>query len=161
MTQTATISPDLQRPAVPEFERTAASIAEALVESAGVEAGDRVLALGDARGRVARAAAARGAVLHVVDPALVELPFADDEFDHALSSFGLMWSPRPSATASEMVRVTRSDGTVACTVWGDAVSAGALRRMRSLVSDFEVTLGSFRSGAEAPGERYCVISGRK
>ena len=161
MNRGATLPAHAEHRVISGFEQAAAAIAEALVESAGVEANDRVLAVGDAAGRLARAARARGAVVQVVDPALDELPFADAQFDHALSSFGLMWSRRPSATASEMVRVTRSGGTIAFTAWGDAMGAGVLRRMKALVSDFEVTVDSLPSGSAAARDRYCVISGRK
>jgi SAM-dependent methyltransferase len=42
---------------------------------------------------------------------------ADDSFDLTLSMFGAMFSPSPLSTASEMVRVTRSGGTIVMGNW--------------------------------------------
>jgi len=121
-----------------DFERVAAetaAVAEALVEAAGVAAGERVLDVAAGTGNVAVAAAALGARVVASDltPKMVEigrrrthgmsiewieadaeaLPFADSTFDRVLTSFGAMFAPRPAVTARELFRVVRPGGTVA------------------------------------------------
>ena len=45
------------------------------------------------------------------------LPFADKSFDAMLSTFGAMFSPDQSRTASEMLRVCRSGGRIGLANW--------------------------------------------
>ncbi len=45
------------------------------------------------------------------------LPFADESFDAVASTFGAMFSPDQSRTASEMLRVCRSGGRVGLANW--------------------------------------------
>ena len=46
-----------------------------------------------------------------------ELPFDDGQFDLVVSSFGVMFTPRPDTAAAELRRVTRSGGQVALANW--------------------------------------------
>ena len=126
------------------YARTAEAIApasEALVEFAGVEAGQTVLDVACGTGNAALAAAERGAAVTGVDPAAPlleqaaararergtdarwirggadELPVADGAFDVAMSVFGVIFAPHPGAAAAEMARAIRPGGTVALTAW--------------------------------------------
>ena len=45
------------------------------------------------------------------------LPFADRSFDHSLSMLALQFIPQAQLAVREMVRVTRSGGTVAAATW--------------------------------------------
>ena len=126
------------------YARTAEAIApasEALVEFAGIEAGQTVLDVACGTGNAAIAAAERGAAVTGVDPAEAlieqaaaraaelgidarwirggadELPVADGAFDVAMSVFGVIFAPDPGAAAAEMVRAVRPGGTVALTSW--------------------------------------------
>jgi len=45
------------------------------------------------------------------------LPYGDAEFDLAVSSFGVMFAPRPNLVASELHRVTKPGGTIALASW--------------------------------------------
>lgn len=45
------------------------------------------------------------------------LPFADASFDGVMSTFGAMFSPDQSSTASEMLRVCRPGGRIGLTNW--------------------------------------------
>ncbi|MGE3773888.1 MAG: class I SAM-dependent methyltransferase, partial [Gammaproteobacteria bacterium] len=103
--------------------------AAALVQFAGVTAGQRVLDVACGTGVVAVTAARLGARVRGLDlaPALLArardnaeiagvaidfvegdveaLPHADGEFDVVLSQFGHMFGPRPDVTIAEMLRV--------------------------------------------------------
>ena len=46
------------------------------------------------------------------------LPFADGQFDAVVSTFGVMFTSRPEAAASELARVCRPGGRIALTTWG-------------------------------------------
>jgi SAM-dependent methyltransferase len=56
------------------------------------------------------------------------LPFADDEFDHALAQLVVNFMEDPHGGVSEMTRVTRPGGTVAAAVWDYADEMTLLRR---------------------------------
>lgn len=45
------------------------------------------------------------------------LPFADGQFDLVVSSFGVMFAPRPHLIASELRRVTKPGGQIALANW--------------------------------------------
>lgn len=107
----------------------------ALLDAAGVSAGDRVLDVGTGPGFVALAAAERGAVVTGVDQsaamlriargtgvvavaASVEhLPFEDRAYDAVVAGYLLNHLPRPERAVAELGRVLRSGGRLALTVW--------------------------------------------
>ena len=113
----------------------------ALVEGCVVRRGDRVLDVAAGSGNAAIPAALAGG--HVVasdlTPELLEsgrrlaatkgaevewreadaeaLPFADGEFDTVMSCLGVMFAPHHQASADELVRVCRSEGTIGLLSW--------------------------------------------
>lgn len=127
--------------------------AEQLVEVAGVRVGDAVLDVGAGDGNVALAAVGAGAAVTACDlsPAAVqlgrartgsparsiewhvaaveELPFDDDHFDAALSSFAAMYAPEPRRAMVELTRVVRPGGTVVMTAWTPTGLMGRLLRV--------------------------------
>jgi SAM-dependent methyltransferase len=114
-------------------------VAEAAVAACAVASGDEVLDIAAGNGNVAVAAARAGAAVTACDfsPALVaagrertaeldvrwdeadceDLPYADASFDTAISTFGLMFAPRPEVAAAEAFRVVRPGGQVAVAAW--------------------------------------------
>jgi SAM-dependent methyltransferase len=114
-------------------------LADALVEFAGVEAGMRALDVGCGPGALTRALVDRLGASNVAaaDPSepFVEacrsrlpgvevvvasaeaLPFADNEFDGALSQLVVNFMSDAEAGIREMARVTRPGGVVAACVW--------------------------------------------
>lgn len=115
--------------------------AEKLVDAADLHAGMRVLDVATGSGNAAIAAARLGATVEGVDyvPALLErgrvraaaegfditfvegdaeaLPYADGEFDAVTTIYGSMFAPDHHKAAAELLRVTRSGGTVAVASW--------------------------------------------
>ncbi len=67
------------------------------------------------RGR--RRAEAEGATVTFQKADAEDLPFADHSFDAVASTFGGMFSPDQSRTASEMLRVCRSGGSIGLANW--------------------------------------------
>jgi ubiquinone/menaquinone biosynthesis C-methylase UbiE len=55
-----------------------------------------------------------------------QMPYEDLEFDLVISMFGAMFAPRPDKTASELMRVCRSGGTVAMANWTREGFAGEM-----------------------------------
>lgn len=127
-----------------DFARVAARIvfvAEQLIESADVQAGDRVLDVATGSGNAAIAAARRNAIAVGVDyvPGLLArgrvranseyldvefvegdaeaLPVADGSFDVVTSVFGSMFAPDQELAAAEMLRACRAGGTIALASW--------------------------------------------
>jgi SAM-dependent methyltransferase len=118
------------------------SLAAALADAAGVRPGARVLDVGCGPGGLTSELAARVGTGNVaaVDPApqfvracrernpgadvregvAEALPWADGEFDAALSSLVIGFMRDPDAGVGEMARVTRSGGTVAACMWDTA-----------------------------------------
>jgi SAM-dependent methyltransferase len=123
-------------------------IAEQLVDSGSLRAGDRVLDVASGTGNAAIAAARRGCVVYAVDDleALLEhgreraaaaglqvtftqghamqLPYADASFDAVLSCMGVMFAPHHRRAAGELVRVCRPGGTIALANWTPAGFVG-------------------------------------
>ena len=115
--------------------------AEQLCESAGLQAGWKVLDVCTGSGNAALAAARRWCNVTGVDyvPALLErarvraeaellevdwregdaenLPFADNSFDAVLSIYGVMFAPDHHKAARELLRVCRPGGTIALACW--------------------------------------------
>lgn len=111
--------------------------APALLDAAGVGAGDRVLDVGTGPGTVAALACARGAAVTAVDPeasmldaarrnapaadvrhgVLPRLDLGDGAFDAVTANFVLNHVGDPPAALAELRRVTRVGGRIAFTVW--------------------------------------------
>lgn len=127
-------------------------IAERLVESADLRAGDTVLDVATGTGNAAIAAARCGCRVDGVDyvEALLargreraaaeglsvtfiegdaeHLPFPDASFDAVLSCVGVMFTPNHDQAAAELVRVCRPGGTIALANWTPAGFVGAMFR---------------------------------
>ncbi|MBL6752165.1 MAG: class I SAM-dependent methyltransferase [Nevskia sp.] len=131
--------------------------AAALVEFAGVRAGQALLDVACGTGVVAVTAARLGARVRGLDlsPVLLEdarrsaalaaveieftegdaekLPYADASFDVVLSQFGHMFAPRPQVAVAEMLRVLKPGGRIAFSTWPPELSVG---RMFTLVAKY-------------------------
>lgn len=118
-----------------------AALGPALVSASGIAEGARVLDVAAGSGNAAIPAARIGADVVASDltPELLEtgrrqaeamgltldwreadaeaLPFADDEFDTVISCVGVMFAPDHQQSADELVRVTRSGGTIGLISW--------------------------------------------
>jgi ubiquinone/menaquinone biosynthesis C-methylase UbiE len=116
-------------------------LGEILVRACGVRAGQRVLDVAAGSGNAAVPAAQAGGDVVACDltPELLEagraqaakvgvelewrqadaeaLPFADGEFDTVLSCLGVMFAPHHQASAEELARVCRPDGTIGLLSW--------------------------------------------
>jgi SAM-dependent methyltransferase len=125
----------------PGFAPIVQDVADLVIEEVGVGEGHDYLDVATGSGNAAMAAAAKGANVTGLDfvPALVEaararasaagvnaefiegdaenLPFEDDSFDRATSTFGVMFAPRHQRAADELARVTRARGAFAVTAW--------------------------------------------
>lgn len=157
-----------------EFERTAHSrmadgynaffapvtalAAAPLLDAAVVGPGRRVLDVACGPGRVAAAAAARGAAATGVDlaPGMVALarrlhpgisfeeaevealPFADGAFDALTCSFGIGHFPHPEAAMAECRRVLAPGGRLACAWWDDP----ARQRLQALFREAVAEVGA-------------------
>src|ERR1044072_6984755 len=124
--------------------------AAALVDAADVRPGARVLDVGCGPGGLASELAARVGAENVaaIDPApqfvgacrarnagadlregvAEALPWADGEFDAALSSLVIAFMRDPDAGVGEMARVARSRGTAAACMWD--VTTGGMTMLR-------------------------------
>jgi len=116
-------------------------VGESLAEAVDVLANEQVLDVAAGNGNATLAAARRFAQVTSTDyvPALLEkgaarvaaeglqvafqaadaedLPFADASFDVVLSTFGAMFTPDHTRTASEMLRVVRDGGRIGLANW--------------------------------------------
>jgi SAM-dependent methyltransferase len=116
-------------------------VGERLAVAVDIHPGQRVLDVAAGTGNAALAAARRGAAVIATD--FVErllavaaqraeaeglplqtrvadaerLPFADGEFDVALSTFGVMFAPDQERAAAELIRVCRPGGRIGLTCW--------------------------------------------
>jgi len=126
----------------PELVRDLISeLGPALVAASGISPGERVLDVAAGTGNSSIPAALAGATVVASDltPELFDegrkaaanagveidwqqadaeaLPYADGEFDTVLSSIGVMFAPHHQTAADELVRVTRSGGTIGLLSW--------------------------------------------
>jgi SAM-dependent methyltransferase len=116
-------------------------VGELLAEAADVRAGERVLDVAAGNGNATLAAARRFAAVTSTDyvPDLLDkgalraraegldvkfkhadaedLPFPDSSFDVALSTFGVMFAPRQTRVADELMRVVRPGGRIGLASW--------------------------------------------
>ena len=121
----------------------------------GLEPGERVLDVATGTGNLAIPAARTGAVVTGVDiaPNLLTqakaraaseslvarfdvgaaeaLPYADDEFDTAVSMFGAMFAARPERAASELLRVVRPGGRIVMANWTPTSFIGEMLKATS------------------------------
>jgi len=144
-----------------DYDRLAAGIqavADHVVRSARLRAGERVLDVACGTGNTALAARARGATVTGLDltPELLvvaqrraaeegygditwkegdaeNLPFPDSTFDVVVSSCGLMFAPDQQKVANEVARVTRRGGRIAIQAWTREGGAG---RMFKIINDY-------------------------
>lgn len=116
-------------------------VGESLCEALDLRSGQRVLDVAAGNGNATLAAARRWCDVTSTDyvPALLEhgqaraqaegltvrfahadaeaLPFANGGFDVLLSTFGVMFTPNPQATANELLRVCRPGGKIGMANW--------------------------------------------
>ena len=118
-----------------------AELGDVLVDTTGIEAGQRVLTIAGGSGNESLPAARRGAEVTATDltPELLEigrqaaeaegltikwrtadaeaLPCEDGEYDAAISCVGIMFAPHHQLAADELVRVVRSGGSIGLLSW--------------------------------------------
>jgi len=159
------------------IESAATLVAEQLVESADLRAGERVLDVCGGSGNAALSAARRYARVSCIDQvaALVErgreraraealpvgfetadvqaLPHADASFDLVLSTFGAMYALDAQAAAREMRRVLAPGGRIALASW---TPRGFVGRLLALL-DARVPLALPRAAALRWGERAFLV----
>jgi len=123
-----------------------------LVDACGIAPGSRVLDVAAGTGNASIPAALRGADVVASDltPELLEagrrraeaagaeldwveadaerLPFDDASFDIVMSAIGVMFAPRHTVVADELVRVCRPEGTIGLLSWTPDGMLGALFR---------------------------------
>jgi SAM-dependent methyltransferase len=124
-----------------------------LVDASGIAPGMRVLDVAAGTGNASIPAAQRGADVVASDltPELLAagrghaqasgverewveadaeaLPFDDESFDVVISAIGVMFAPHHQAAADELIRVSRSGGTIGLLSWTPDGMLGALFRM--------------------------------
>ena len=149
-------------------------LARALIEAAGVRAGDRALDVGCGPGALAtELAGLLGAErVSAVDPsapyadacrrrvpgARVELapaealPFGDEAFDCALAQLVVNFMTDPPSGVREMRRVTRSGGAVAAAVWDYGGEMTLLRRFW----DAAVAIDPSAADRDESGMPFCT-----
>ena len=142
---------------------------ELLCEAVDVVAGERVLDVAAGNGNAALAAARRGGVVTASDyvDELLErtgaraaaeglsidlrvadaenLPFEDGAFDLVLSTFGVMFTPRPDVAAAELLRVCRPAGRIGLANW---TPTGFVGQMFGIVGRYVPPPAGLRSPLE-------------
>lgn len=143
-------------------------VGESLCEAVDVRAGERVIDIAAGNGNASLAAARRLANVTATDyvPGLLsqalkraqadglevrtwvadaeELPFAAGEFDVALSTFGVMFTPDQERAASEMLRVVCPGGRIGLASW---TPDGFVGELFALVGRFAPPPAGVRSPA--------------
>ncbi len=128
-------------------------VGEMLVEALDLRAGERVIDVAAGNGNVTMAAARRfaevtstdfvqslldkgaeragaeGLSVHFQVADAEALPYADQSFDVAVSSFGVMFTPRQQKAASELIRVVRCGGRIGLANWTPEGFLGELFRL--------------------------------
>ncbi|MCC6074349.1 class I SAM-dependent methyltransferase [Pseudomonas sp. GCM10022188] len=128
-------------------------VGESLAEAVDLRAGERVLDVAAGNGNATLAAARRFArvtstdyVAHLLDKGAARaraeglevdfqvadaeaLPFADESFDVALSTFGVMFAPDHPRAAGELLRVVRPGGRIGMANWTPEGFIGELFRV--------------------------------
>jgi SAM-dependent methyltransferase len=137
-----------------QIARGIQAVADHVVRSARVRAGERVLDIACGTGNTTLMARARGAVVTGLDltPELLTiareraagegygditwiegdaeaLPFPDGAFDVVVSSCGLMFAPDQQEVADEVARVTRRGGRIAIQAWTREGGVGRMFRV--------------------------------
>lgn len=128
--------------------------ADALVDAARPQPGERVLDVAAGTGNVAIRAAARGAHVTAADiaPRMVQLgrertgpavdwietdvedlPLPEDTIDVALSAFGLIFARRPDVALAQLRRVLKPGGRLAFTAW---TTDGYIAQRASIIREF-------------------------
>ncbi|NML15356.1 class I SAM-dependent methyltransferase [Azohydromonas caseinilytica] len=144
------------------YERHVATVTrqsmEALLDDAGVAAGQRVLDIATGPGHVAAAAARRGAEVLGIDFAAAqvrlarrrhpelrfeqadaqELPLPAGSFDAVVNAFGMCHLPEPERALREALRVLKPGGRLAFAVWD--------------VAERAVVFGAFYAALRSHGE---------
>jgi len=124
-----------------QIARTIENVAEEFMARLPLQPGSRVLDAACGTGNLAVLAARRGCVVSGIDIAgnliaqararaaaaglqidfkqgdVEALPFLGSQFDFVVSSFGVMFAPRPSVVVEELLRVTKPGGHVALANW--------------------------------------------
>jgi ubiquinone/menaquinone biosynthesis C-methylase UbiE len=152
-------------------------VGETLAEAADVCAGERVIDIAAGNGNATLAAARRFAHVTSTDyvPALLDkgaarvraegltvkfevadaeaLPFADDSFDVALSTFGIMFTADHERAAAEALRVVRSGGRIGMANW---TPEGFIGRLFKLIGEHLPPPAGLKSPALWGTEPYIV-----
>ena len=151
------------------------TLVTALTDAADIAPGMRVVDVGCGPGGLTSALAARVGAANVaaIDPAAQfvaacrernpgadvregvaeSLPWADGEFDAALSSLVVAFMQDPLQGVGEMARVTRSGGTVAACMWD--IAGGGMTMLRV----FWTAVGQVEPGAQGEQRRTGTTEG--
>jgi len=124
-----------------QVARTIENVAEEFMARLPLQPGSRLLDAACGTGNLAVLAARRGCVVSGIDIAgnliaqararaaaaglqidfkegdVEALPFLGEQFDFVVSSFGVMFAPRPNVVVAELLRVTRPGGQIALANW--------------------------------------------
>jgi SAM-dependent methyltransferase len=97
------------------------------VDATGVDIAENLIERARERARV------EGLIARFHEADAEDLPFADATFDVVTSVAGAMFAPRPEVAAKELLRVSRSGGTIAMANW---TPQGFIGKMFKFISNF-------------------------